>query len=163
MSTNREVEPHRTCGKTNPSGEYEIQSLTPGQGEPEGGYAVEFTSTLDYVKQFYGGGLENYSSTLIPIVLGETVPNIDAELEEGGEITGRLISAGTKAPIEGARVCAGRPQHSELCARTTANGEYVILGLASGQYTVWFGGPTGMESNTSGSTTRKKNGLTSNP
>ncbi len=136
------VEPHRTCATTNVSGEYEIAGLTPGEGEPEGGYAVEFTSTLDYIKQFYGGGLENYSSTLIPIVLGETVPNIDAELEEGGEIAGRLVSAATKAPIEGVRVCASLPQHGEICARTNANGEYVISRLASGQYAVWFGSPT---------------------
>jgi hypothetical protein len=139
------VEPHRTCATTNAGGEYEIEGLTPGEGEPEGGYAVEFTSTLDYIKQFYGGGLENYSSTLIPIVLGETVPNIDAELEEGGEISGRVTSQVNGQPVAGARACAGGTAVRTICATTDTAGEYTIGQLMSGEYTVSFGGPSGLE------------------
>ncbi|HZL49265.1 MAG TPA: carboxypeptidase regulatory-like domain-containing protein [Solirubrobacteraceae bacterium] len=139
------VEPHRTCATTDASGEYAIESLTPGEGEPEGGYAVEFTSTLDYIKQFYGGGLENYSSTLIPIVLGETVPNIDAELEEGSEISGRVTSHVNGQPVAGARACAGGTAVRTICATTNAAGEYTIGQLMSGEYTVSFGGPSGLE------------------
>jgi hypothetical protein len=139
------VEPHRTCSTTNAGGEYEIEGLTPGEGEPEGGYAVEFTSTLDYIKQFYGGGLENYSSKLIPIVLGETVPNIDAELEEGGEISGRVTSQVNGQAIAGARACAGGTAARTICATTDAAGEYTISQLSSDEYTVSFGGPSGLE------------------
>jgi len=135
------VEPHRMCATTNAGGEYEIQGLTPGEGVPEGGYEVEFTSALDYVRQFYDGMPERYSGTTrIPIQAGKTVPNIDAELEEGGEISGRVTSQVDGEPLAGAQACAGGH-----CAKTNAAGEYTITRLPSHEYTVYFSGPGGLE------------------
>jgi len=139
------VEPHRTCATTNAGGEYEIEGLTPGEGEPEGGYEVEFTSPLDYIRQFYDGKLERYSGTRIPIQAGETVPNIDAELEEGGEISGRVTSQVNGQPIVGADACAGAVAFDSYCAKTNAAGEYTITQLPSHEYRVSFGGPSGLE------------------
>lgn len=135
------VEQHRTCATTNADGEYEIQGLTPGEGVPEGGYEVEFTSSQDYLRQFYNGKPERYSGTTrIPIDAGKTVPNVDAELEEGGEISGRVTSQITNEPIAGAQACA-----DGSCAETNAAGEYTITRLPSGNYTVSFSGPSGLE------------------
>ena len=86
------LERHRTCATTDASGNYTIEGLPPGEGLPAGGYEVEFTSTLDFIRQFYDGKLESYSATLIPILPGTTVPNVDAELAEGGEISGLVTS-----------------------------------------------------------------------
>jgi hypothetical protein len=134
------LERHRTCAATDSSGAYAITSLPPGEGVPAGGYEVEFTSELDYIPQFYNGKSERWQATLIPITLGKTVGSVDAALAEGGEITGRLTSAVTKAPIGGARACA-----AEICTMTNASGEYTISRLPSGEYPLWFTGPEGGE------------------
>jgi hypothetical protein len=147
------VEPHRRCATTNAGGEYEIQGLTPGEGEPEGGYEVEFTSPLDYVRQFYNGNLERYPGPRIPIHAGETVPNIDAELEEGGEISGRVTSQVNGEPVAGAQACAGF-----YCAKTNAAGEYTITRLPSHEYTVYFSGPGGLETEYLGQYYKEKEG-----
>lgn len=139
----RGIEPHRMCATTNASGEYEIEGLTPGEGVPEGGYEVEFTSPLDYIHQFFDGKLERYSGTRIPIQAGKTVSNIDAELEEGGEISGRVTSQVGGEPIAGAEACADAIPSS--CAKTNAAGEYTITKLPSQEYTVYFSGPEGLE------------------
>lgn len=141
----RGVEPHRTCATTNAGGEYEIKGLTPGEGEPVGGYEVEFTSGLDYISQFYDGKLERYSGTRIPIQLGATVPDVDAELEEGGEISGRVTSQVNGEPVAGAQACAGGEAFPSYCATTNAAGEYTIARLPSHQYRVYFSGPGGLE------------------
>jgi hypothetical protein len=139
------VEPHRTCATTNANGEYEIQGLTPGEGKPEGGYEVEFTSPLDYVRQFYDGKPERYSGTRIPIDAGKTVPNIDAELEGGGEISGRVTSQVNGEPVAGAQACADAVAFDSYCATTNAAGEYTITRLPSHEYRVYFSGPGGLE------------------
>jgi hypothetical protein len=149
------VEPHRTCAPTNAGGEYEIQGLTPGEGVPEGGYEVEFTSPLDYIRQFYDGKLERYA-TRIPIHAGETVPNIDAELEEGGEISGRVTSQVNGEPVAGAQVCAGGVASDSYCAKSNAAGEYTITRLPSHEYTVYFSGPGGLETEYLGQAYKEK-------
>ncbi len=141
----RGVEPHRTCATTNAGGEYEIEGLTPGEGVPEGGYEVEFTSALDYISQFYDGKLERYSGTRIPIHLGATVPDVNAELEEGGEISGRVTSQVDGEPVAGAQACAGGAGLPSYCATTDAAGEYTIARLPSNEYRVYFSGPGGLE------------------
>ena len=139
------VEPHRTCTTTNAGGEYEIEGLTPGEGVPEGGYEVEFASAPDYIRQFYDGKLERYSGTRIPIQSGKTVHNIDAELEEGAEISGRVTSQVNGEPVVGAQACADAVAFSTYCAKTNAAGEYTITRLPSHEYTVYFSGPGGLE------------------
>ena len=136
------VEPHRTCATTNAGGEYEIQGLTPGEGVPEGGYEVEFTDALDYIEQFYDGKTESerYSGTRIPIHAGQIVANIDAELDAGGEISGRVTSQVNGQPVAGVRACAGDEAFPSYCADTNAAGEYTITRLPSHEYTVHFGG-----------------------
>lgn len=136
------IESHRACATTNADGEYAIQGLTPGEGEPEGGYEVEFTSPLDYIRQFYNGKPERYvGTTRIPIHIGLTVPNIDAELEEGGEISGRVTSQVNGEAVAGAQACAD----GAYCAKTDAAGEYTITRLPSHEYTLYFSAPGGLE------------------
>jgi hypothetical protein len=139
------LERHRTCGTTNASGLYAIDGLPPGEGVPAGGYEVEFTNSVDYIRQFYNGKLERFAASLIPIVPGKTFPNIDAELEEGGEISGRITSAVSGEPLAGARACASGFALPTICANTNAAGEYTITQLTSAGYTVWFSGPYGLE------------------
>jgi hypothetical protein len=139
------VRTHRTCTTTNAGGEYAIKGLTPGEGVPEGGYEVEFTDSLDYIRQFYNGKLERYDGTTrIPVKPATTVANIDAELEQGGEISGRVTSQVNGDPVGGAEVCAGEALGGSACTKTNAAGEYTISRLPSGEYRVYFSGPGGV-------------------
>ncbi len=139
------IEPHRECATTNGAGEYLIQSLTPGNGVPEGGYRVEFKSAADYIRQFYDGKLEEFAAKLIPVTLGATVAGVDAELEEGAEISGVVTSQVAGEPVDEAVVCAEAVAWPEYCVKSDATGQYTIAKLPSHEYRVHFGGPSGSE------------------
>lgn len=72
---------------------------------------------------------------------GVNATEINAELEEGGRITGKVTDASTGAVLEGVLVCA-REGSGETplgqCALTHSGGEYMISSLASGNYKVGF-------------------------
>lgn len=67
-----------------------------------------------------------------------------ASAAETGRIAGKVTSASGGAAIAGIEVCAeGRGENFvEECARTNAEGEYVISGLAAGEYRVVFFAPS---------------------
>jgi hypothetical protein len=132
------------CATTNAAGEYTLSGLTKGE------YVVEFLSPaesgLDYVTQYYRNRSSYSEAEAVTVREGETTKEIDAELQEGGRISGRVTDATTRAPLAGILVCAlSRPSGAgaeELevggCAQTGAGGEYTILALAAGEYTVGF-------------------------
>ena len=64
-----------------------------------------------------------------------------ASAAEDGQIAGRVISAVTKAPIEGVEPCAASVPVTSLpgtCTLTNANGEYTIPSLPAGEYIITF-------------------------
>jgi hypothetical protein len=128
------------CATTSSSGEYTITGLASGQ------YDVEFISPAEsepgYIAQYYQGTTSFEDAKAVPVTAGGTVSGIDAALEEGGRITGKVTRASGGAPIEGVEVCA-TAVHTEGfgCAKTKANGSYTITGLASGNYEVEFSSP----------------------
>ena len=64
-----------------------------------------------------------------------------ASAAEDGQITGRVISAVTKTPIEGVEPCAASVPVTSLpgtCTLTNANGEYTIPSLPAGEYVITF-------------------------
>lgn len=63
---------------------------------------------------------------------------IDAELEEGGAIAGRVTDAATGAGINGVFVCAYSRVIAGNCATTNPAGDYAVEGLATGSYGVEF-------------------------
>jgi hypothetical protein len=130
------------CAKTGATGEYTISGL------PVGKYVVMFgslfESDLNYVTEYYEGR-HAFSEADVAVSAGATTTGIDAELEVGGEIAGTVTSAVTGAPITDMDVCAlgtvaqagGRQLE---CAATNAAGEYLIVGLAAGNFDVVFFG-----------------------
>lgn len=64
-----------------------------------------------------------------------------ASAAEDGQIAGRVISAVTKAPIEGVEPCAASVPVTSLpgtCTLTNSNGEYTIPSLPAGEYIITF-------------------------
>ena len=130
------------CAKTNAGGEYTIEGLATGEYEVE--FALPLPSQLNYFNQFYDDKSSWPEADLVSVAAGSTVSGVDAKLSLGGQITGTLTSARTKAPIGGAEVCAGgqaEDGYENRCTTTNAKGEYSIPRLRSGKFWVQFSAP----------------------
>jgi hypothetical protein len=115
---------------TGPTGEYSVTGLA------KGSYVVEFLppeSSANLVRQFYNGVGSFASATPVEVTEEEAKPNINARLQEGGEISGTVTDAATQQPLGEVCVTATN-SHSEFVgfAVTAPNGTYVIHGLEQG-------------------------------
>ena len=122
---------------TNENGEYTMVGLAPGS------YEVEFSPTpasgLNFVIQYYKNKVSRAKAEPVEVVPGETKAGVNAEMRVGGEISGTVTDAWTHAPVPKAYVVAtGMGGGFAGVAYTNANGEYTIVGLASGEYKVAF-------------------------
>jgi hypothetical protein len=115
-----------TCASTDGDGHYSL-----GTGA-SGDYRVAFRPPAgqNLTFQYYDDAEKFSDSDLVPLEDGETASGIDAELHEGGTITGTVIEAGTESPIAGLPVCANSFDLSGSCDSTDAGGNYVITGLS---------------------------------
>jgi Carboxypeptidase regulatory-like domain len=131
------------CASTNSDGEYMVPAL------PSGSYDVVFfagevcKSTCprqNYITQYYNGKPSLAAVEAVQVTAGSTTSEIDAQMVEGGQITGRVTNASGGTPIEGIEVCAlgGNEELGGNCAATSSNGEYTVQALASGSYQVEF-------------------------
>ncbi len=131
------------CATSDSHGEYTVRGLPTSRYYVEFSSDSEFTeeSNLDYVTQYYDGAATEATATKVPAKASEMTEEIDASLEEGGRIEGKVTDASTGAAIEGILVCARAGSGESFlgqCATTGANGEYTISALASGEYKVGF-------------------------
>jgi hypothetical protein len=143
-------EPPPACAPTNAAGQYTIGGLQPGSywvvfNPPlvaAAGGGVTF-SHIDYVAQAFEGAYTEAAAKPVAVASGAAVAAIDAALERGGEIGGRVTASAGGAPLGGALVCAfeiggeGRLGGTG-CTETAPGGEYEIYGLAAGTYRVVF-------------------------
>jgi hypothetical protein len=121
-------------------GEYTLSGLAAGK------YTVEFSSPpaseLNYITRYYKDKGSFSQAEPITVAEAETISNINAELEEGGRIAGRVVAASSGTPVEGILVCAFTQSNEESgpggCATTNANGEYTVSALPTGEYVVGF-------------------------
>jgi hypothetical protein len=128
------------CTETNSKGEYTIVELVTGK------YLVEFSSPfnsgLNYVTQYYNESSSFATATPVAVATKSVVAGIDAQLDEGGRITGRVTDASTTAAIAGIEVCASSTNTESFgCASTNPKGEYAILALGGGNDDVEFHSP----------------------
>jgi hypothetical protein len=131
------------CASTDANGEYTLPALVTGE------YLVQFSATpegpLDYASQYYGNHMWPSQATRVPVTTGGTTSGIDAAMQPGGNITGRVTAAATGAALKGVEVCVVSVStvSNERCAKTNASGEYTLPQLHAGQYAVEFGGSDG--------------------
>jgi hypothetical protein len=132
---------------TDKDGEYTVEGLTSGSYKVE--FSAGFESGLNYVTQYYQDASSLPAAKSVPVAQGETVSGIDAELQEGGKINGRVTEY-TKSedivPLRNIEVTVYEASGRELpvgYAITAADGEYTVEGLASGSYKVEFSASEG--------------------
>ncbi len=125
---------------TDTSGNYAIRNL------PSGDYLVRFRpETGDLTVGWYDGRAGFTAADPVNVVAGETVTDVDGELESGGGlITGRVTN-GSGAPIAGVTVIA---QDTAIpaaysSALTDDDGNYTLRRLPTGQAKVFFNADIG--------------------
>jgi len=136
-----EVEGSYGCAKTGAGGEYSIAGLI--NGTFVAFFSAPASSTLNYMGQLYNDKVPPSEPDPVTVSSGNVTKEINAELQEGGEISGTITNASTGAPIEGAIACTLRsatPSGIEAiaCALSAANGEYTIRGIPNGSFEVGF-------------------------
>ncbi len=123
---------------SNEGGDYTISSL------PSGSYKVSFTTESEggnYLKQFFNGKSTEGTADSVAVTAPNAMGAINAELHAGGQISGRVIDAVSKASIAGVLVCVeqtGSKPEFGRCEATNGNGEYTVAGLPTASYDVVF-------------------------
>ena len=108
---------------------------------PTGTYRVYLrpSSPTTLASQWYDKSPSRSAATPVTVIDGQATI-IDAELEEGGSISGKVAGSGG-TPLANAYVQAGRDKDYRY-AVTNANGDYTITGLSTGEYAVEFSSGT---------------------
>ncbi len=130
----------QNCALTDAEGGYIIANL------PVGVYHVEFWprySGAGYVFEYYKNALS--WSHAKPVEVTEALAKgVNAELTDGGEISGKVTAASDGEPLGDVLVCAEDVnQEFEECEYTSEDGTYRIQGLVKGKYAVLFLVPEG--------------------
>ena len=123
-----------TTATTAANGTYTLRGLRSST------YRVAFIDggPRSYVSEYFDDERRWESAATLSVAAGSDLLGIDAELELGGSISGRVTNAGGM-PLEGVFVLAS-PSVPALggYARTAADGNYTVYGLGAGTYRVHF-------------------------
>ena len=120
---------------TDSNGNYTVAGLTTGT------YKVEFYGGGNYLTQFYNGKASLATADPVAVTAGSTSTGIDAALQPGGQITGKVTNASTGAAIAGESVTVLDSSGNFVgFASTDSNGNYTVAGLTTGTYKVEFYG-----------------------
>jgi protocatechuate 3,4-dioxygenase beta subunit len=136
----RETGYFNLCGLagTNASGNYTTFGLSPGD------YAVQ-VKAAGYATKWYSGTYNPLEATPVHVTVGTTTPGINFSLAPGASISGHVQDANTGAGIAGVEVLVFDCDLVDLLpdkfpeydhAWTNQNGDYVVSGLAAGEYRV---------------------------
>ena len=124
---------------TNANGEYMISHLGNGSGEYTVSFSPRSDEGLDFFSQWYDKKESQLESDPVHVSLDNTTSGIDAALNEGGQIKGRVTDAATKQPLAEIAVCAwSKVVYESRCAWTNSNGEYTIVRLPAEEFQVSF-------------------------
>ena len=118
---------------TQKDGTYLSSSLQPGT------YRVSFSRyDSKWLQQYWDGQLDRRFADLIELVGGDHMTGIDAVLQEGGSISGRVTNA-RGAPLQGVRILATSGDESRWTS-SDATGGYSLDGLPPGSWKIEFSG-----------------------
>jgi putative cell wall-binding protein len=120
-------------------GSYSINSLNPGTYYVYFLYACESPFLTNYTPVIYNNASTLATATPVNVVVGP-VTGVNAQLAVGGQISGHVTDA-SGAPLAGADVTAfpmGDVPSVATTTTTNANGNYALLGFATGSYAIEF-------------------------
>lgn len=126
----------KQCEESDESGAYELHSL------PTGSYKVSYRGqgrSAEYQQQYYEQEPDQGQADSVAVVAGEVTAGIDAALERGGRIEGRVADAAGE-PLPGIAVCLFKAAAvtADRCASADEAGFYAFEGLSSGSYQIGF-------------------------
>ena len=141
-------------GCTDESGAYTINRL------PAGAYDLRIDGGADYQAVWYGGAADRATATPVSVELGQTASGVDQVMADGGRLSGTVRDAETGEPLVYEDFCvhvlSGATEVGTVCPWAT--GDWQVLGLPAGTYTVkftadgyatqWWDGPTRQSSAT---------------
>jgi hypothetical protein len=134
--------------ETDTSGNYTIRGLSAGS------YRIQFIGDrffsadlfTDYPKiylpEYFDNALNWDSATTVTLGVSEVRSGIDASVVEGGRISGR-VTGPDRNVLSGISVYAFSSGIDVWSATTDVSGNYTIVGLPTGNYTVSFSEPGG--------------------
>ena len=121
-------------GCTDESGAYTINRL------PAGAYDLRIDGGADYQAVWYGGTADRATATPVSVELGQTASGVDQVMADGGRLSGTVRDAETGEPLVYEDFCvhvlSGATEVRTVCPWAT--GDWQVLGLSAGTYTVKF-------------------------
>lgn len=129
-----------SCEPTGADGTYAVNAL------PTGEYRVSFEggNTTNYLRRYYDEATVAGLATPVSVTAGSSTPDIDAVLQPGSQVLGRVTEAGTGISLKDVEVCVYDPlqvpsvEYAGPCDWTDAAGNYAIRSLEAGTYKVVF-------------------------
>ena len=107
---------------------------------PEGPYRVIFSpmnAAGYFAPEYYNNKASHREADLIIVVAGQTTFNINAQLEVGGKISGRVTDA-SRNGIENVYIFPEDPEHGGMSGGHSDNQGYYTFTVLAGTYTVRF-------------------------
>lgn len=127
--------PNSAFASTDIDGNYTVRGLRAGS------YKVEFRPPFEanFVSEFYNDKPDALSADTVDVTVGETTYEINASLEPGGIIEGRVTdSSGNPLSNVSVQITKASQWVTVVWAFTDESGEYRAVGLRTGEYKVNF-------------------------
>ena len=116
----------------NADGTYRLDGLAAGD------YAINFSTTANYVSEWWDDKQGSQNATQLHVGAGAQVTGINATLAVGARISGRVTST-SGAPLAGVTVSAMTQESLDYRSTSTAaDGTYTVQGLPGGTYALEF-------------------------
>ncbi|MCX6583419.1 MAG: carboxypeptidase regulatory-like domain-containing protein [Candidatus Aminicenantes bacterium] len=113
------------------------------RGLPAGTWKIRFDATGigNYVPEFYNDKFKHQDADTVAVAIGQTTGNIDAQLADGGIITGRVTDGSGNGITSVSIEIRDAANYTFIWAGTDDSGYYTAQGVPAGNWRVFFRAP----------------------